>query len=131
METERSFSCGDVVKCFRGRDEGFFAVMRTEGKFCYLADGRRRSAAPGRSSSDALSTASRAAKSRSMPAPSRMRSSASASPFEARMVKTTKPSDVVWRIMRGDFFSMRGTARNWRARIRLFGRVERHSKRID
>lgn len=45
METERSFSCGDVVKCFRGRDEGFFAVMRTEGKFCYLADGRRRSAA--------------------------------------------------------------------------------------
>ena len=39
METERSFSCGDVVKCFRGRDEGFFAVMRTEGKFCYLAAG--------------------------------------------------------------------------------------------
>ncbi|PWM72189.1 MAG: hypothetical protein DBX59_07030 [Bacillota bacterium] len=40
MHTERS--CGDVVKCFRGRDEGYFAVMRTDGKFCYLADGARR-----------------------------------------------------------------------------------------
>ncbi len=33
---------GDVVYCACGRDEGHFAVMRTEGKFCFLADGKRR-----------------------------------------------------------------------------------------
>ena len=33
---------GDVVKCDCGRDRGYFAVMRTEGRFCYLADGARR-----------------------------------------------------------------------------------------
>ena len=40
MHTEPK--CGDVVKCSRGRDDGFFAVMKTEGRFCYIADGARR-----------------------------------------------------------------------------------------
>lgn len=40
MHTE--LRSGDVVWCSSGRDEGYFAVMRTEGKFCFLADGARR-----------------------------------------------------------------------------------------
>ena len=38
----KEIRAGDIVYCARGRDEGYFAVMRTEGKFCFLADGRRR-----------------------------------------------------------------------------------------
>lgn len=33
---------GDVVYCGCGRDEGYFAVMKAEGKFLFLADGKRR-----------------------------------------------------------------------------------------
>ena len=33
---------GAVVQSVRGRDEGFFAVVRAEGKFAYLANGKQR-----------------------------------------------------------------------------------------
>ena len=33
---------GAVVQSIRGHDEGLFAVVRVEGKFAYLADGKRR-----------------------------------------------------------------------------------------
>ena len=33
---------GTVVGSIRGHDEGVFAVIRTEGRFAYLADGKHR-----------------------------------------------------------------------------------------
>ena len=33
---------GAVVQSVRGHDEGFFAVIRAEGKFAYLANGKQR-----------------------------------------------------------------------------------------
>lgn len=33
---------GDIVQSIRGHDKGFFAVMRIEEPFAYLADGKHR-----------------------------------------------------------------------------------------